>query len=110
MLAQVRFLILSFLAMLLCNMGLRGQDYIVSTVAGGVPAPPGLAASSAWVAPIAAAVDGGANPYFISGNTVFKIHNGTLFRIVGLSSAPGYYGDGKSGYQRCAKRSGGSVY
>jgi sugar lactone lactonase YvrE len=70
------------------------QQYIISTIAGGVlpgtPAP----ALTASVTPLGIAVDGSGNLYLTSGNAVFKVGRaGVMTRIAG-SFLAGFSGDG----------------
>ena len=74
---------------------LWGQQYVVTTVAGGAPpATPVSALNAYFSGPGGVAVDKGGNIYFSSVNTVFKINpSGTLTRVAG-NSRRGYSGDG----------------
>jgi trimeric autotransporter adhesin len=72
-----------------------GQQYTISTYAGGAPPPtPAPAVSGSIGYPQGVAADGAGNVYFTSLNCVFKVDaSGTLTRIAGTSRA-GYFGDG----------------
>ena len=71
------------------------QQYVISTVAGGVPIPTPAAASSATIGrPQFIVADAADNAYFTSGNCVYKLdENGMITRIAG-NSPVGYSGDG----------------
>src|SRR6195256_4787294 len=73
----------------------QGQQYVISTYAGGVPPPtpaPGLNMAIGRVQSVVA--DAAGNTYFISLNCVFKLdQNGVVTRIAGNARA-GYSGDG----------------
>src|SRR6185437_11437214 len=71
-----------------------GQQYSVSTIAGGAPPPtPSAALSTPIGQPNRAAVDASGNVYFSSGNSVFKIAGNTVMLLAG-NSRPGFSGDG----------------
>jgi uncharacterized protein (TIGR03437 family) len=72
-----------------------GQQYVISTIAGGVAPPTPLAAVKASVGdPPRAAVDAAGNVYFASLHSVFKVDSGgTLTRIAG-NGQQGNSGDG----------------
>jgi len=72
-----------------------GQQYVISTIAGGVPPPTPIAALKASVGdPARVAVDASGNVYFAALHCVFKVDaGGTLTRIAG-NGQPGYSGDG----------------
>ena len=76
---------------------LWGQQYVVSTFAGGAPpATPVSALSAYFGSPGGVAVDKGGNIYFSSLNSVFKVDSSeTLTRVAG-NSRRGYSGDGGS--------------
>jgi uncharacterized protein (TIGR03437 family) len=71
------------------------QQYVISTIAGGVPPPTPVAAAEASIGdPARVAVDAAGNVYFSSLHSVFKVDGaGTLTRIAG-NGQPGYSGDG----------------
>src|SRR5438552_863460 len=74
------------------------QQYVISTIAGGPPAPTPIAAVDASIGhTYAVATDAAGNVYFISDNCVFKLEqqNGVLTRVAG-NSRVGYSGDGAS--------------
>src|ERR1700743_2988451 len=81
--------------LLLTSSTALAQQYVISTYAGGVPAPtPAPALKSPIGSPQAIATDREGNSYFTSLNCVFKLDSsGTLTRIAG-TSRPGYSGDG----------------
>ena len=71
-----------------------GQQYSISTIAGGAPPPtPSAALSTPIGQPNRAAVDASGNVYFSSGNSVFRIAGSTVTLVAG-NSRPGFSGDG----------------
>lgn len=71
-----------------------GQQYSITTVAGGAPPPTPVAATSTSIGqPRRVAVDSAGSVYFSSGNSVFKLSGATLILLAGNSRA-GYSGDG----------------
>ncbi len=71
-----------------------GQQYSITTVAGGAPPTTPVAATSTTVGqPRRVAIDSAGNAYFSSGNSVFKLSGSTLILFAG-NSRPGYSGDG----------------
>src|SRR5258708_28657107 len=72
-----------------------GQQYVISTIAGGAPPPTPSAAKSISIAPPSGLVsDVNGNIYFTSNHAVFKLdQSGVVTRIAG-TSRPGYSGDG----------------
>ena len=52
---------------------LLGQQYFVSTIAGGAPIPTPIAAVNAPLSSVAAATDAAGNVYFTSDRCVFKM-------------------------------------
>jgi uncharacterized protein (TIGR03437 family) len=72
-----------------------GQQYVISTIAGGAPPPTPSAAKSISIAPPSGLVsDVNGNIYFTSNHSVFKLdQKGVVTRIAGTSH-PGYSGDG----------------
>ena len=71
------------------------QEYVISTIAGGVPPPTPIAAVSASIGrPRGIAVDAAGNVYFTSLDAMFRLdQKGILTRIAG-NSRVGYSGDG----------------
>src|SRR5438552_1177470 len=72
------------------------QQYVISTIAGGPPAPTPIAAVDASIGhTYAVATDAAGNVYFISDNCVFKLEqqNGVLTPVAG-NSRVGYADDG----------------
>lgn len=74
-----------------------GQQYVISTVAGGSPPPTPAGASSTSVgAPQYLAIDSNNSVFFTAGHCVYKLTtDGFLTRIAG-NSRPGFSGDGGS--------------
>ena len=71
-----------------------GQQFSITTVAGGAPPPTPVAATSTTIgAPRRVAVDASGSVYFSSGNSVFKLSGSSLTLVAG-NSRPGYSGDG----------------
>lgn len=72
-----------------------GQQYVISTIAGGVPPPTPVAAAKASIGdPPRVAVDAAGQVYFASLHSVFRVDaGGTLTRIAGTGQS-GYSGDG----------------
>jgi uncharacterized protein (TIGR03437 family) len=73
---------------------LWGQSYVISTVAGGSPAPAAASATSiALGLPGRIATDPSGNVYFTALNSVFRLSGGAVTRVAG-NGQPGYSGDG----------------
>ncbi len=73
---------------------LWAQSYVISTVAGGSPAPAAASATSiALGLPGRIATDPSGNVYFTALNSVFRLSGGALTRVAG-NGQPGYSGDG----------------
>lgn len=73
---------------------LLAQSYVISTVAGGSPAPAAAAATSTAIGlPGRVHVDSHGNVYFTALNSVFKMSSGVITRIAG-NGRQGYSGDG----------------
>ena len=73
---------------------LWAQNYVISTVAGGSPAPAAASATSiALGLPGRIATDPSGNVYFTALNSVFRLSGGALTRVAG-NGQPGYSGDG----------------
>jgi uncharacterized protein (TIGR03437 family) len=71
-----------------------GQQYSITTVAGGAPPPTPVAATSTTIGqPSRVTVDSAGNYYFSSGHSVFRVSGSTLTVIAGNSRA-GFSGDG----------------
>ena len=71
-----------------------GQQYSITTAAGGAPPPTPVAGTGTSIGqPRRVAVDPSGNVYFSSGNSVFKLSGTTLTLFAG-NSRPGYAGDG----------------
>src|ERR1017187_2259079 len=72
-----------------------GQQYSISTVAGGAPPPtPAAAASTSIGQPNRVMVDGSGNVYFSSLNGVVKRDGGGNLTLIAGNSRPGFSGDG----------------
>ncbi len=71
-----------------------GQQYSISTVAGGAPPPTPAAPLSTTIGSVRRVIlDSAGNVYFSSGNAVFKM-SGSALSIVAGNSRPGFSGDG----------------
>src|SRR5271165_6471949 len=71
-----------------------GQQYVISTFAGGGPTPTPIIGTKMAVAPQGMTVDASGNLFFISLNCVFKLdQKGIVTRVAG-NSRTGYSGDG----------------
>src|SRR5262249_44360951 len=72
-----------------------GQQYFISTIAGGIPPQTPAAATTVSIGdPPRVAVDSAGNLYFAGQHSVFKVDRaGTLTRIAG-NGRSGYSGDG----------------
>ena len=80
---------------LACCAAIEGQQYAISTVAGGAPpATPVTAVNTSIGQPHNAAVDSAGNVYFSSGNAVFKLSTSGNLALVAGNSRMGYSGDG----------------
>jgi len=72
----------------------HGQQYSISTIAGGAPPPtPAVALSTTIGKPNRVLVDSTGNVYFTAGNCVFKA-SGTSVLLIAGNSRPGFAGDG----------------
>ena len=72
---------------------LSAQSFVISTVAGGVPAPATAAAANVTLgSPGRVTVSPSGNVYFTALNAVFLLSNGTVSRVAGNGTA-GYSGD-----------------
>lgn len=72
-----------------------GQEFTISTVAGGVPPPVTAAATTASIGkPQGAAVDAAGNVYFSAGYCVLKLSTAGVLTVVAGNSRRGYSGDG----------------
>ena len=80
--------------LLLCACVARGQQYSITTVAGGAPvATPVTATSISIGQPRRMAADSAGNLYFTSGNCVYKINSSGSMSLVAGSGRPGFTGD-----------------
>ena len=86
----------------------QGQQYVISTYAGGAPPlTPTLSVDKAIGDARALATDDAGNLYFVSFNCVFKLdRSGVITRVAGIS-APGYSGDGGPAIYAQLSRPGG---
>jgi uncharacterized protein (TIGR03437 family) len=108
---------LRFPILLVAGVTAFAQQYSVSTVAGGAPPATPVAALNISIGQPKKLAISGANVYFSSGNSVFKIDaSGTLTLIAG-NGRPGFSGDGGSAVnaqlnapQGLALDSGGNIY
>ena len=88
------FGILPACAFLIAPATLFAQNYVISTVAGGSPAPATAAATSTAIGlPGRVRVDSAGNVYFTALHSVFKMSSGVITRIAG-DGRQGYSGDG----------------
>ena len=73
-----------------------GQDFTISTIAGGAPpATPAPASASAIGRPLGVAADAAGNVYFVSINhTVFKRDTAGVLTVIAGNSRAGFSGDG----------------
>ena len=72
---------------------LSGQSFVISTIAGGVPAPATAAASNMTLgSPGRVTISPSGNVYFTALNSVFLLSNGAVTRVAGNGTA-GYSGD-----------------
>lgn len=86
------FLVFAVLA--LCEPS-RAQLYVISTLAGGTPAPtPAPAASTPIQNAQSVAVDSSGNLYYTSSNSVFRMNTSGTVSLMAGNSRPGYSGDG----------------
>lgn len=73
---------------------LLAQNYVISTVAGGSPAPANASSTGSAIGlPGRVHVDSSGNVYFTALNSVFKLSSGVITRIAG-NGRQGYTGDG----------------
>jgi len=94
------------------------QRYVISTVAGGTPAPAtGSATSVSLGLPGKVAVDPSGNVYFTALNSVYRLQSGGVLTRVAGTGRPGYSGDGGpatsaqlNGPQGLAIDSAGNIY
>ncbi len=83
------------LGFLLAGGAVWAQQYLITTVAGGVLPPTPAPAVGVAVTARSVATDAAGNVYFSSGNCVFKVDaSGVLTRVAGSSAVAGYSGDG----------------
>ena len=72
-----------------------GQQYLISTIAGGSPPPTPSPATSISIAPPSGLVsDANGTIYFTSNHAVFKLDQSGVVTRIGGTSRPGYSGDG----------------
>ncbi len=71
-----------------------GQQYVISTVAGGVPAPTPVLGRAASVQPFTVAVDDSGSTYFTSGQCVYKLDANGMLTLFAGNSRRGFSGDG----------------
>jgi sugar lactone lactonase YvrE len=75
--------------------GASAQQYVITTVAGGVPLPtPAAAAQSAAPLPTALTLDSAGNVYFAGESCIFKITPGGVMTRIAGNARTGYSGDG----------------
>ena len=88
----------------------QGQQYMVSTFAGGAPPPtPTLSINKAIGNASSLATDDAGNLYFVSFNCVFRLdRSGVITRVAGISPR-GYSGDGGPAIDAQLSRPGGIV-
>ena len=82
--------------LILWTVQVAGQDFTISTIAGGAPPPtPAVATSASIGSPLGVAVDATGKVYFASDkNCVFKLDASGILTLVAGNSRPGYAGDG----------------
>jgi trimeric autotransporter adhesin len=74
---------------------LTGQDFTISTIAGGVPPPTPAVATTVSIRPEYIAADTAGNVYFSSATLcVFKLDTAGILTLVAGNCRPGYSGDG----------------
>jgi len=89
--SQVWFIAIGFL----WAVQVTGQEFTISTIAGGAPPPTPAGAMTVSIgSPLGVAVDAGGNVYFPSSNCVFKLDLAGILTLVAGNSRPGYSGDG----------------
>jgi uncharacterized protein (TIGR03437 family) len=72
-----------------------GQQYTISTAAGGAPPPtPVVARNTSIGQPVRATLDGAGNLYFSSSNCVFKMDTNGVLTLIAGTSRVGFTGDG----------------
>ncbi len=80
--------------LLLCACVAQGQQYSITTIAGGAPPATPVSATGISIGqPRRLAVDSSDNVYFTSGNCVFKITTDGSLVLVAGTSRPGFSGD-----------------
>ncbi|MDR3699782.1 MAG: hypothetical protein P4L56_09125 [Candidatus Sulfopaludibacter sp.] len=80
--------------LLLCACVARGQQYSITTIAGGAPPATPVSATGISIGqPRRLAVDSSGNVYFTSGNCVFEIAAAGSLVLVAGTSRPGFSGD-----------------
>ena len=98
--------------------GALGQNYTISTIAGGAPPPtPAAGASTPIGAPQRVALDSSGDAYFSASNSVFELTTGGTVILIAGNGRVGYSGDGGpavnaqlNGPQGVAVDSSGNVY
>lgn len=73
---------------------LQGQQYSISTIAGGTPPTTPVTATSTSIGPPRQTATASGNVYFTSLNSVFQIDSNGVLTLVAGTAKPGYSGDG----------------
>lgn len=83
------------LLLLACATLALAQQYSITTIAGGAPAPSPIAATSAAIGnPSRATVDGAGNVYFSASHSVYRLATTGALTLVAGNSRAGFSGDG----------------
>src|SRR5580704_12618119 len=83
-----------FIVLALSSSFLQGQQYSISTVAGGAPPSTPATGTSTSIGPPRQTATASGNIYFSSLNSVFQIDSNGVLTLVAGTAKPGYSGDG----------------